>query len=99
MLFRSDVPPFAIVEGHPGRLRGLNRIGLKRSGLSELDGGAQTKQLQQVWAQLYRGDVVFAEAIKGVREQTLFPPAETLVSFLEASIGPGRRGPLPAGRS
>jgi len=94
-----DVPPYAIVEGHPGRLRGLNRIGLKRSGLSELDGGAQTKQLQQVWAQLYRGDVVLAEAIKGVREQSLFPPAETLVSFLEASIGPGRRGPLPAGRS
>ena len=43
--------------------------------------------------------MVLAEAIKGVREQSLFPPAETLVSFLEASIGPGRRGPLPAGRS
>ena len=42
-----DVPPFAIVEGHPGRLRGLNRIGIKRSGLGELDGGAQAKQLQQ----------------------------------------------------
>ncbi|MEN9767212.1 acyl-ACP--UDP-N-acetylglucosamine O-acyltransferase [Vulcanococcus sp.] len=94
-----DVPPFAIVEGHPGRLRGLNRIGLKRSGLAELDGGAQLKQLQQIWSQIYRGDAVLADALREVRQQTLLPPAETLVSFLEASIGPGRRGPLPAGRS
>ena len=93
-----DVPPFAIVEGHPGRLRGLNRIGIKRSGLGELDGGAQAKQLQQVWADLYRSDAVLADALQRVRQQTLYPPAETLVSFLEASIGPGRRGPLPAGR-
>jgi UDP-N-acetylglucosamine acyltransferase len=94
-----DVPPYAIVEGHPGRLRGLNRIGIKRSGLAELDGGAQARQLQQVWSEIYRGDGVLAEALKAVRQQTLLPPAETLVSFLEASIGPGRRGPLPAGRS
>ena len=94
-----DVPPFAIVEGHPGRLRGLNRIGLKRSGMAELDGGAQIKQLQQIWSQIYRGDAVLADALREVRQQTLMPPAETLVSFLEASTGPGRRGPLPAGRS
>jgi len=93
-----DVPPFAIVEGHPGRLRGLNRIGIKRSGLGELDGGAQAKQLQQVWADLYRGDAVLADALRRVRQESLYPPAETLVSFLEASIAPGRRGPLPAGR-
>jgi len=93
-----DVPPYAIVEGHPGRLRGLNRVGIKRSGLAELDGGAQAKQLQQVWAELYRRDAVLAEALQAVREQELLPPAETLVGFLEASIGPGRRGPLPAGR-
>jgi UDP-N-acetylglucosamine acyltransferase len=94
-----DVPPYAIVEGHPGRLRGLNRIGIKRSGLAELDGGAQARQLQQVWAELYRSDAVLAEALQQVRRQPLLPPAETLVGFLEASIGPGRRGPLPAGRS
>jgi UDP-N-acetylglucosamine acyltransferase len=28
-----DVPPFCLAEGHPGRLRGLNRVGIKRSGL------------------------------------------------------------------
>lgn len=93
-----DVPPYAIVEGHPGRLRGLNRIGIRRSGLAELDGGAPLRQLQQVWSELYRGDAVLAEALQQVRQQDLLAPAETLVAFLEASIGPGRRGPLPAGR-
>ena len=24
-----DVPPFCLAEGHPGRLRGLNRVGIK----------------------------------------------------------------------
>ena len=52
-----------------------------------------------MWAELYRSDAVLADALGQVRAQTLLPPAETLVSFLEASIGPGRRGPLPAGRS
>jgi UDP-N-acetylglucosamine acyltransferase len=73
-----DIPPFAIVEGHPGRLRGLNRVGLKRSGLDRQDGGEQLRQ---------------------VRALELLPAAEELCAFLEASIQPGRRGPLPAQRS
>ena len=54
-----DVPPYAIVEGHPGRLRGLNRIGIKRSGLTELDGGAQARQLQRLLAAQLHREVVF----------------------------------------
>jgi UDP-N-acetylglucosamine acyltransferase len=30
-----DVPPFMIVEGHPGIVRGVNRTGLKRGGFGE----------------------------------------------------------------
>ncbi|QEY33176.1 acyl-ACP--UDP-N-acetylglucosamine O-acyltransferase [Synechococcus sp. RSCCF101] len=90
-----DVPPFSIVEGHPGRVRGLNRIGLRRSGLAQADGGAQMRQLQQVWTLLYKGDRVLADALREARELDLLPPAAHLCEFLEASIGPGRRGPLP----
>jgi len=93
-----DVPPFMTVEGHPGRVRGLNRVGLRRSGLSEQDGGAQLKQLQQIWSLLYRSGHVLADALVQARVLDLLPAAETLVSFLEASSGPGRRGPLPASR-
>ncbi len=94
-----DIPPFAIVEGHPGRLRGLNRVGLKRSGLDRQDGGEQLRQLQEVWNMIYRGDWVLAEALRQVRALELLPAAEELCAFLEASIQPGRRGPLPAQRS
>jgi UDP-N-acetylglucosamine acyltransferase len=93
-----DVPPFLMVEGHPGRVRGLNRIGLRRSGLAERDGGAQLRQLQEIWALLYRGELVLAEALQQARRQPLLDAAEELVGFLEASLAPGRRGPLPAQR-
>lgn len=93
-----DVPPFMTVEGHPGRVRGLNRIGLRRSGLAELDSGAQLKQLQMVWTLLYRSGHVLSEALLEARRQTLLPAAETLVGFLEASSAPGRRGPMPGSR-
>jgi len=90
-----DVPPFSIVEGHPGRVRGLNRIGLRRSGLADLDGGAQLRQLQQVWGLLYKSEHVLVDALREARSLDLLPTAVYLCDFLEASIGPGRRGPLP----
>jgi len=94
-----DIPPFMIVEGHPGRLRGLNRIGLKRSGLTERDGGEQLRQLQEIWNLLYRSERVLADALQQARQLPLLPAADELCAFLEASISPGRRGPLPAQRS
>jgi UDP-N-acetylglucosamine acyltransferase len=93
-----DCPPFMMIEGHPGRVRGLNRVGLRRSGLKESDGGAQLTQLQEIWQLLYRSDRVLAEALREARRQVLLPAAEELCGFLEASISPGRRGPLPAQR-
>jgi UDP-N-acetylglucosamine acyltransferase len=93
-----DVPPFMMVEGHPGRVRGLNKIGLRRSGMAECDDGAQLRQLQEIWSLLYRGDLVLKEALRRAREQPLLGAADELCRFLEASVGPGRRGPLPAQR-
>tara|TARA_B100000073_G_scaffold25138_2_gene19597 strand:+ start:3800 stop:4636 length:837 start_codon:yes stop_codon:yes gene_type:complete len=91
-----DVPPYCLVEGHPGRVRGLNKVGLRRSGLASRHDGAEFKQLQEIWTLLYRSDLVIAEGLKQARQQTLLPAAEHLCQFLEASIGPRRRGPLPA---
>ncbi len=93
-----DVPPFTMVEGHPGRLRGLNKLGIRRSGLADRDGGAQMRQLQELWTLLYRSDRVLAEALAEARQLQLTEAGELLVSFLEASTGQGRRGPLPPQR-
>jgi|TARA_E500000178_G_scaffold321728_1_gene345863 UDP-N-acetylglucosamine acyltransferase len=94
-----DVPPFMMVEGHPGRLRGLNRIGLKRSGLAEQDNGAALKDLQQLWKLLYRSGLPFTEALQQAASTAGSEPGHKLIAFLEASCSANRRGPLPAQRS
>ena len=91
-----DVPPYCLVEGHPGRVRGLNKVGLRRRGLADHHDGQEFRQLQELWTLIYRSDLVIAEGLKQARTHTLLPAAEHLCSFLEASIRPGRRGPMPA---
>ena len=91
-----DVPPYCLVEGHPGRVRGLNKVGLRRRGLADLHDGQEFRQLQEIWTLIYRSDLVIAEGLKQAQTHTLLPAAEHLCSFLEASIGRGRRGPMPA---
>jgi len=91
-----DVPPYCLVEGHPGRVRGLNKVGLRRRGLADHHDGQEFRQLQEIWTLIYRSDLVIAEGLKQARTHTLLPAAEHLCSFLEASIRPGRRGPMPA---
>ena len=44
-----DVPPFMLVEGSPARVRSLNQVGLRRSGLMEQDSGVGFKQLKQAF--------------------------------------------------
>ena len=91
-----DVPPYCLVEGHPGRVRGLNRVGLRRSGLADRDGGEEFRQLQEIWSLVYRSDLVIAQALEQARGQELLPAAAQFCRFLEASTGQGRRGPMPA---
>jgi UDP-N-acetylglucosamine acyltransferase len=93
-----DVPPFTMVEGHPSRVRALNKIGLRRSGLVDLDGGQQFEDLKQAWTLIYRRGLTLAEALGQLRSQPLHGAADQLCAFLEASLGPSRRGPIPGAR-
>ena len=58
--------------------------------------GREMRQLQEIWTLLYRSDHVIAEGLKLAQQQELLPAADHLCRFLEASIGQGRRGPMPA---
>jgi UDP-N-acetylglucosamine acyltransferase len=93
-----DVPPFTMVEGHPSRVRALNKIGLRRSGLVELDDGQQFEDLKQAWTLIYRRGLTLAEALGQLRRQSPEGAADQLCTFLEASLGPSRRGPIPGAR-
>ncbi len=96
-----DVPPFMIVEGNPSRVRGLNLIGLKRSGLVDDETSTSLKEFKQAYRLLYRSELSLQDALAQLRQQVkadTVAPLRDLLAFLEASIQPDRRGPVPGGR-
>ncbi len=89
-----DVPPFCLAEGHPGRLRGLNRIGIKRSGLME-DKDFDLKNLQSTWNLLFKSNTVMSKALEIATKRELDISSTKLCNFLKNSISKERRGPMP----
>ena len=89
-----DVPPYCLAEGHPGKLRGLNRVGIRRKGL-ENQKPDEFRQLIEIWNLIYRSGHVYSRGLQLAREKELMPAAHRLCLFLEASIEKGRRGPMP----
>ena len=89
-----DVPPYCLVEGNPGRMRSLNIVGLRRSGL-EHQNTEEFQELQDIWKLLYRSGHVLKEGLELARERELCTSSEHLCNFLEASIQKNRRGPIP----
>ena len=89
-----DVPPFCLAEGHPGRLRGLNRVGIRRSGLDN-DHPKEFKQLQETWQLLFKSNYVFSRGLDLAKNAKLMHSSQKLCDFLENSIKKDRRGPMP----
>ncbi len=89
-----DVPSYCLAEGHPGRIRGLNRVGIRRKGLNSQN-PEEYKQLQEVWNLIYRSGHVYKKGLELARERNLLNAANEFCSFLEASITNQRRGPMP----
>ena len=89
-----DVPPFCLAEGHPGRLRGLNRVGIKRSGLMKKD-NFDIHLLLKIWNLLFKSDYVISEALDLAMNENLDFSSSKLCDFLKESISKNRRGPMP----
>ena len=89
-----DVPPFCLAEGHPGRLRGLNRIGIKRSGLMEKR-DFDLKLLQSNWNLLFKSNDTISNSLEKLMTRELDLSSSKLCSFLKESISKERRGPMP----
>ena len=90
-----DVPPFCLAEGHPGRLRGLNRVGIKRSGLME-NKDFDLKLLQSNWNLLFKSNDAISNSLENVMRGQLDFSSAKLCSFLKESISKERRGPMPS---
>ena len=89
-----DVPPFCLAEGHPGRLRGLNRIGIKRSGLME-NKDFDFKLLQSTWNLLFKSSDAISNSLEKAMKGELDLSSSKLCNFLKESISKERRGPMP----
>ena len=94
----KDVPPFCLAEGHPGKLRGLNRVGIKRSGLiekNELD----LKLLQETWNTIFKSENVLSKSLEEVMLGELDFASKKLCEFVKESMSKNRRGPMPIGNT
>ncbi len=89
-----DVPPFCLAEGHPGRLRGLNRVGIKRSGLMR-NKDFDLKLLQNTWNLLFKSKDVISISLEIAMKEKLDFSSSKLCNFLKDSISNNRRGPMP----
>ncbi|MEN9207763.1 MAG: acyl-ACP--UDP-N-acetylglucosamine O-acyltransferase [Gloeomargarita sp. SZTDM-1c_bins_89] len=88
-----DVPPYMLVEGHPARVRSLNRVGLQRAGLAQ---GEEGQALKQAFRVLYRSGLTLNQALEQLQPLTdQYETLRHLHQFLVESQQPGRRGPTP----
>jgi UDP-N-acetylglucosamine acyltransferase len=86
-----DVPPYMLVEGNPSRVRSLNLVGLKRTGMT----AAEIGQLKKAFRTLYRSGHTPSQALEHLE---LLPDSEHLQHlrrFLLLSQMEGRRGLIP----
>jgi len=89
-----DVPPYMLVEGNPSRVRSLNLVGLKRSGLTP-----DLPLLKKAYRLLYRSGLPFSQALQELELLADNPHVQYLHQFLWRSQQPGRRGVIPGRRA
>jgi len=84
-----DVPPFTLAEGHPARIRGLNREGLKRRGLSD----EAMRALKESYRLCFDEQMPREQAYKEISARGYDKVAEVvmLVDFLQA-VARGKHG-------
>ena len=90
-----DVPPYCLAEGHPGRMRGLNKVGIKRQNIDK-ENKEEYLQLKRIWNLLFKSEYLISDGLKIARQENLLQSSTKLCGFIELSIGKGRRGLMPA---
>ncbi len=90
-----DVPPYMLVEGNPARVRSLNLVGLRRAGITEVDGGQVYRTLKKAFRLLYRSELNLTQALEQLDIIADNEHLQHLLRFLQLSHMEGRRGSLP----
>jgi UDP-N-acetylglucosamine acyltransferase len=81
----QDVPPYMIFEGHPGRVRKVNEIGLQRGGYSEV----AIEELRTAFRRIFRSGLPRSQTLKELKNEM---PSSPLVAHLIRSLENTERG-------
>lgn len=87
----KDVPPYVMVDGTPARVVGLNKIGLRRSGMEPAD----MQQLRDAYRLIYRRGLRWKEVLETLPIEFTSGPAATYLEFFQS----GKRGFTPERRT
>jgi len=60
----QDVPPFCMLDGHPARFYGINKIGLKRAGVPD----SKTKALEKAARIFFKTGVIRSKAVQEIKK-------------------------------
>jgi len=93
-----DVPPFTMVNGNPALVRGLNQVGLQRSGLADQADGRLYRELKQAYRLMYRSGEPFTQAVAKLDQWQDNDLVAHFRAFVQASLQPERRGLTPGRR-
>ncbi len=78
----KDIPPFMLVDGHPGRIFGINRVGLKRAGYD----ASHRSAVKSLYKSLYHSGLPFRKAISEIEETMSGNPfTDEILDFLRGS--------------
>ena len=78
----QDLPPFMMADGHPLRVRGINRVGLDRKHVGE----ESQRCLKHAYRILYRQDLATSIAVERIGEEVnMTPEIGALIAFIQAS--------------
>ena len=90
----QDVLPFVMMDGESSLVVGLNRIGLRRAGMS----AEEITQLKQGYRTIYRSGLTWEDMLSTLRSRFASGPAAELAPFLaESSRGFVRERRVPPG--
>lgn len=77
----QDVPPFVMVDGETNRIVGLNRVGLRRAGVSP----QQRSEIKDAYQLIFRTGLAFNDLLETLDEQFQDGPAAEYAPFLRAA--------------
>lgn len=87
----KDVPPFTMCD-RDGKIVGINRVGLKRAGISAIE----REEIESFHRLLFRSDIPWQRAISTIRDTAKTAAAHRFLAFLDA---PSVKGVARAPRS